>query len=224
MKRPVSDYPPGLVKPFSEEEQAKRRRPLLDREGFRRVAVLIAPTGLYAVLVLISLLGGPRIGAPLIPLPGGGGAEATSPEAGQQPGQLPSRTFPSIPWQTQTPVPPTSATVTPLPSTVDPSTGQPVDRPTTPTTEPTIPGKPTPTTAERSLPPLPPVTKLPPRPTSDPTTAPTTAPTSEPTSDPTTDPPVPPSTRPTTPDNPDQPEPPPPTVVDTLLGLLDRLL
>jgi hypothetical protein len=202
------------VKPFSEEEQAKRRRPWPEREGFRRIAVLIAPTGLYAVLVLISLLGGPRIGAPLIPLPGGG-TEVTSPEAGQQPGQLPSRIFPPIPWHTpaSVPVPPTSAVT---PSTVDPSTGRPVDGPTTtPATQPTVPGKPSPTTAERSLPPLPPATKTPPRPTTDPTTAPTT--------DPTTDPPVTPTNQPTTPNDPDQPKPPAPTLVGTLLGLLGRL-
>jgi hypothetical protein len=197
------------VKPFSEEELADRRRPWLKREGFRRIAVLIAaPVGLYAVLVLVSLLGGPRIGAPLIPLPGGG-ADATSPVAGQQPGQRPTEVFPPIPSGGPTPsrpVPPSSALTTQLPSSVEPSTGQSDDQAPASTAEAKAAGKPSPRIGERPGPSLPPATKTPPGPTTDPTL-----------------PPVTPSDPPTTPDKPDNPDKPKPTVADTLIDLLDRL-
>ncbi|HEU4948455.1 MAG TPA: hypothetical protein VFT31_14995 [Kribbella sp.] len=53
---------------------------------FRRIAVLIAtPTTAYLVIVVNSLLGGPRIDAPLIPLPGTGEPRAVRPVADPRP-------------------------------------------------------------------------------------------------------------------------------------------
>lgn len=230
MKRLVNRYSPGLVKPFSEEEQAERRRFRRKREGLRRIAVLVAaPAGVYAVLVSVSLLGGPRLGAPLIPLPGAGGVDATSPIAGPQPSRLPAKNFPPIPPEVSNPsVPPA------VPPTVAPSTGSADDRSTTgrsaddPSTsgrwnersvadsrgrapgsvdrpaEPQIPGSSTTNPAEHPDPSVPPATKTPPPPP------------------PTTDPPPPPDTPSNPPGNPDEPDQ--PSLADALLGLLDKIL
>ena len=210
------------MKPFSEEGQADRRLPWLKREGFRRTAALIAaPLGLYALLVVISLLGGPRIGAPLIPLPGAG-ADVTSPVAGQQPGQLPSRVLPPIPPDTSasasaTTTTPSSAASTPLPSTppteellpvgTDDLKGQPGPYPGISSSHP-------PRVVEQPGTSRPPATKKPPVRTSHPNpTVTTTAPKP---SDPPTTPDEP--ENPVDPGEPEQPEP------QTLGGVLHDIL
>ncbi|WP_157630320.1 hypothetical protein [Kribbella catacumbae] len=178
----------------------------------RRVVVAVAvPVGVYAVLLVISLLGGPRIGAPWIPLPGGGGVEAATPVIGPPlPGEA-GETLPSIPHEaTPTPSPP------PLSSAPPDEKGQPGQPPATsgpvdghPSTAASLPAEPsavepTPGVAERRNPSMPPATKTPSAP-------------------PPTDPPGTPSTPPTvTPSEPpDQPKP--PTLADTLLVLLGVL-
>ncbi|TCM51475.1 hypothetical protein [Kribbella sp. VKM Ac-2568] len=217
------------MKLFSEEEPAERRRFRRKREGLRRIAVLVvAPAGVYAVLVSVSLLGGPRLGAPLIPLPGAGGVDATSPIAGPQPSRLPAKNFPPIPPEVSNPTVPPAVLPTVAPSTTGQSTG---DRSTTgrsaddPSTsgrwnersvadsrgrvpgatdlpaEPQVPGRSTTNPAEHPDPSIPPTTKTPP---------------------PTTDPPPPPDTPSNPPDNPDEPDQ--PSLTDALLGLLDKIL
>ncbi|TCN40181.1 hypothetical protein EV644_106109 [Kribbella orskensis] len=220
------------MKPFSEEEQAERRRFGRKRGGLRRIAVLVAaPAGVYAVLVSVSLLGGPRLGAPLIPLPGGG-VDATSPIAGPQPSRLPAKNFPSIPPEVSNPTVPPAVLPTVAPSTTGPSTGSADGRSTTgrsaddPSTsgrwnersvanswppgsadrpaEPQVPGSSTTNPAEHPDPSIPPATKTPPPPP------------------PTTDPPLPPDTPSNPPGNPEEPDQ--PSLTDALLGLLDKIL
>ncbi|MFD7156523.1 hypothetical protein ACFV9C_18130 [Kribbella sp. NPDC059898] len=167
----------------------------------------------YAVLFVIALLGGPRIGASFLPLPGGG-PDPAAPVAGLQPGQ-PTQNV-AVPHQTTsspttTPAATPTAVPTPLLTATDPpeivrSAGS------TFTPYPTRPGEtPTPEIVESTGPTHPPVTERPPTAptTTDPTTDPTTArPTVPPTTDPTTSPtarPTTPTTSPTTPDDPGKP-------------------
>ncbi|WP_427888066.1 hypothetical protein ACQHIV_33525 [Kribbella sp. GL6] len=164
----------------------------------------------YAVLFFVALLGGPRIGASFLPLPGGG-PDPAAPVAGLQPGQ-PTQNV-AVPHQTTssptiTPATTPTAVPTPLLSATDPpevvrSAGS------TFTPYPTRPGEtPTPEIVESTGPTQPPVTERPPTAptTTAPTTAPTTGPTTaHPTVPPTTDPtahPTTPTTSPTTPDDP----------------------
>jgi hypothetical protein len=110
------------VKPFSAAVVADRRPPWQDPQRLRQLAAVAgALVLLYAVLLIIALLGGPRIGAPFLPLPGGGPAPA-NPVAGLQPGQ-PTTDGPSIPRGSQTT---TAPAPTPLPSaTTRPAAGYP---------------------------------------------------------------------------------------------------
>jgi hypothetical protein len=197
----------------------------------RRVAALVAaPVGGYAVLLLISLLGGPRIGAPFIPLPGGGGGvEAAAPVAGPlSPGEA-GDTLPPIP-RGETPVPSSPPQSSgPLdeagqpgqpgqscpPGSDDPgeicrpsaTNGSVGGRPSETASRAGDPftGEPTPGVAERRLPSMPPATKTPPVP-------------------PTATPPgVTPSGPPTvTPTGPPQ-RPRPTTIAEALIALLETL-
>jgi hypothetical protein len=211
LKRFSNRYCAGLVKPFSEEEQADRRRPWQKREGLRRIAVLIAaPTGVYALLVVISLLGGPRIGAPLILLPDPGGADAVNPVAGPPSSGPAAKVFPAIPPDTPTaiPVPTSLPTAEPSDQPTEPPIARPPDKAATSTTKPQAPqtvgeAVARPTTGDRPTPTKPPtVTTPPPRPT-------------HPTPPPTTPPPTTPSDPPGRPDHPQ-----PPTLADILRGLI----
>ncbi|HET6743823.1 MAG TPA: hypothetical protein VFH76_33020, partial [Kribbella sp.] len=66
---------------------ASRRSPWQHPRRRRQVATGVGILLLgYLLLVLIALLGGPRIGASFLPLPGGG-PEPASPVAAPQPGQ-----------------------------------------------------------------------------------------------------------------------------------------
>jgi hypothetical protein len=198
------------VKPFSEEEQADRRRPWQKREGLRRIAVFIAaPTGLYALLVLISLLGGPRIGSSLIPLPNPGGVSVVSPVAGPPASRQPTRAYPPVSLES----------VTPAPKPTTPSPGEPRDPGAAKSTG-LAPGSTTtpqgPQTTEQ------PAWQRTPGDRPAPTNRATTAPTDPPA---TTTPPPRPTPPPTTPSdlpgNPDNPQP--PTLADTLVALLHQL-
>ncbi|MEU8221519.1 hypothetical protein [Kribbella sp. NPDC048915] len=192
----------------------------------------------YTVLFFVALLGGPRIGAGFLPLPGGG-PDPAAPTAGPQPGEptqsvavLPPRTSASTPVVSPGATP--SALVTPLPTATTPGeTRVPVGL-TTPYPK-TASGTPTPQIVETIGPTIPVPTKVPPtRPTSgptDPTTGPTdpttrpTDPTTKPTSPPSTTTPTEPPTTPDDPDEPDQPDDPEhPGLLGSLLGhLLDTL-
>ncbi|WP_328330252.1 hypothetical protein OHA70_08255 [Kribbella sp. NBC_00382] len=152
----------------------------------RRVAVVVAvPVGVYAVLFLVSVLGGPRIGAPLIPLPGGGGPEAAEPVAGPMRSGEPGQPLPPVPVGQTPPVSPRETELPCLPGpdqacrAAKPPVGGPTKAPTDgspeepratagPTSGPTggtrHPLKPVPSVAERPLPSMPPATKTPPRP------------------------------------------------------------
>ncbi|WBQ06022.1 hypothetical protein [Kribbella sp. CA-293567] len=197
------------------------------------MVVVAASLGVYAVLVVVSLLGGPRLGAPLIPLPGGGpGVRAAAPVPGELTRGDDSDNLPSIPPQvTAVPsVPPMSTG--PVDETGQPQpygwplvTNAPSAGPTSTTTstpgDPGI-GEPSRGPAERPLPSVPGATKQPPVP-AGPTGTPQTSampqtPDGTPTNptDPTdpTDPTGP--TDPTDPTDPSStPEPTPPTETPT---------
>ncbi|GAA1603218.1 MULTISPECIES: hypothetical protein [Kribbella] len=196
------------------------RRPPWQHPRRRQVAAGVGILLLgYLALFFTALLGGPRIGAPFLPLPGGGPDPAT-PVAGPQPGQ-PSQNV-AIPHQATstpatTPAPTPTAVPTPLLSATDPpevvrSAGS------TFTPYPTRPGEtPTPEIVESTGPTHPPVTERPP--TDPATTVPTAQPTASPTADPTRSPttsPTTPTTSPTTPDDPGKPS--------SVGGFLGRLL
>jgi hypothetical protein len=192
----------GTVKPFS--ATAPGRPPWQDPRRLRQVA---AGAGalllLYLVLAFIALVGGPRIGASFLPLPGGGPAPA-NPVAGLEPSQ-PTQNVPAIPRGT-TPAPGTTPSTSPtaLPTATTPGAGAttaPLPLGTTPCPTPT-PGNPTTQIVDQFEPTVPVATK--------------TQPTSGPTGNPTTS--TMPSTPPTTPDDPEPPNAP------SLGGLLGTLL
>jgi hypothetical protein len=217
------------VKPFSAAAAADRLPPWQNPARLRQFAGTVGLLGLlYGVLAVIALLGGPRIGASFLPLPGGG-PDPAGPVAGLQPGR-PTQNIPTIPHATTSPtpspvVPPPS---TPLPTATIPGVtvaGQ-VRTPATPCPTAT-PGDPTAQLADEYNPTIPVATKTPPsRPTT--TTDPQRPPTSKPTDDPATPPPTttPPSDPPSTPDDPPPPpdDPPPPPDGPSLGGLLGALL
>jgi hypothetical protein len=214
----------GTVKPISAATAADRRPPWQNPRRLRQAAVTVgALLGLYAVLVAIALLGGPRIGASFLPLPGGG-PDPANPVAGLEPSTRLPTGGPTVPRGSETPVPtvpPTPGQTPTLPpaTTTAPGTGQVTDgqQPSTPcpTSQPAGPQL-----VDHPEPTLPPATKVPPKPTSTTTSDPTTQPTKPPaTNDP---PPTTPSNPPTTPDEPDQPdEPHQPGLVG---GLLQTIL
>lgn len=209
------------MKPFSEEEPAEHRRVGPKREGLRRIAVFAAaPLGLYAALVVVSLLGGPRIGAPFIPLPGMDKPGPVNPVAGLPLTGEAMELLPPIPRHSPTPSPLTSTpTMVVLDQLVEPTTatGSQTLRPTVP---PTV--TPTPTTAPTTI--VEPddrrsITLPSTRPVDDPKTPPATRTPPPPTADPTsTTPPTTPTEPPGDPDEPEQP-----TLIDTLRDLLDNL-
>ncbi len=208
------------MKPISAPSVAARRPPWLTRQRPRQAAVAAgALLGLYAVLVVIALLGGPRIGGSFLPLPGGG-PDPANPVAGLEPTRLPTG-GPTIPRGSETPVPtvpPTPGQTATLPpaTTIGPATatGQPTDgQPATPCPTP----KPVPQMVDHEEPTIPPATSVPPKPTTTTTSDPTTQPTKPPgTNDP---PPTTPTNPPTTPDEPEVP--PQPGLVG---GLLETIL
>ncbi|TQJ18403.1 hypothetical protein [Kribbella jejuensis] len=167
--------------------------------------------GGYLVLVVIALLGGPRIGASFLPLPGAG-PQPASPVAAPQPGQVSENV--AIP-HTTTATPGAPSTVsTPLPTATKPGGAE---IPTGSTTTPDAPGTdstPTPEIAETAIPTTAPATRRPP--TADPTVPPTPDP---PTADPTT---ITPTTPPTPTASPTTP--PDPGTGGGLTGALTRLL
>ncbi|MFI5711235.1 hypothetical protein [Kribbella sp. NPDC051620] len=181
----------------------------------------------------MSVLGGPRIGAPLIPLPGGGGPEAVAPVAGPLVAGQPGQALPSVPLgQTVSPgaaeqpcqpgpdhacraSKPSMAGPTVVPTVGSPTGGSPEEPGATagptdvgPTGGTREPVEPTPGVAERSLPSMPSATKLPPRPpvTSKPPGTPG-------------QPPVTPSGPPAPP----KPNPKPTTIAEALKALLETL-
>ncbi|GAA2840331.1 hypothetical protein [Kribbella solani] len=184
---------------------ASRRSPWQNPRRLRQVAAGVGVLLLgYLVLVLVALLGGPRIGAGFLPLPGGGGGpEPVSPVAGLQAGQ-PTENLPRIP-HTPTPTPAPSmlpvatpgvlpsAVPTQLPGATTPGT-RPADAATTPTPE----------IVESKEPTIPVVTATPPVvPPTQPTSGPDSPrPTAQPT-DSTTTPTVTPTTPSTPPSRPD---------------------
>lgn len=170
---------------------------------------------LYAVLVVIALFGGPRIGASFLPLPGGG-PDPANPVAGLEPSQLPT-SGPTVPRGSETPVPTTpptpgqTVTLPPATTTTAPIVGQTTDGQTTPC--PTT--KPVPQVVDHEDPTVPPATKVPPKPTTtvpDPTTTQPPSTTNPPPTTPTNPPPPP-------PDNPEDPDQP-----GLVGGLLDTIL
>ena len=194
----------GTVKPFA--ATAPGRPPWQDPRRLRQVAtgagVLLL---LYLVLAFVAFLGGPRIGASFLPLPGGG-PDPASPVAGLEPSQ-PTQNVPAIP-RGSTPAPGATPTTSPtaLPTATVPGAGAttaPVPPGTTSWSTAT-PGNPTTQIVDQFDPTTPVATQTPPTST---TTAPTSRPTSGPTSNPTTPPPTSttPTTPPTTPNDPDQP-------------------
>jgi hypothetical protein len=210
------------VKPIPAASPADRRPPWQNRQRLRQAALAAgALLGLYAVLVMIALLGGPRIGASFLPLPGGG-PDPANPVAGLEPSTRLPTTGPTVPRGSETPVPPVpptpghTTTLPPATATTVPATGQPTDgQPSTPC--PTT--APVPQLVDHEEPTNPPATKVPPKPTataSDPTSQPTKPPaTTDPS--PTTDPP--PTTNPPPPDEPEDPDQP-----GLVGGLLDTIL
>jgi hypothetical protein len=192
-----------------------RRPPWQNPRRLRQVATGAAVLLLlYLVLVFIAFLGGPRIGASFLPLPGGG-PDPASPVAGLEPGQ-PTQNIPAIPrGTTSSPTPgatPTgiTATASPLPQATTPgvtTTGRPGDPATPcPTTTPT--DQSTPQIVDTYDPTIPTATQTPPTRTT-PSAPPTVTPSGPPPTSST------PTTPPTTPEPPDQP---------SLGGLLGTLL
>jgi hypothetical protein len=212
------------VKPFS--PAPANRPPWQNSAHWRRLTVAVGVLLLlYAVLFLTALVGGPRIGASFLPLPGGG-PDPASPVAGLEPGQ-PTQNLPAIPpssTTTSSTTPPPAAVTTaptPLPTATTPSSAvsPPLVVGSTPWPKPTTPVDPTTQIVEQLKPSPPVVTKTPPPPTRTTTAPPPT--TTKPTRPPTTPPPT--STTPTTP--PTTPHNPPPPPGDTGLGgLLGGLL
>jgi hypothetical protein len=209
------------VKPIPAPSVAAHRSPWLTRQRLRQAALAAgALLGLYAVLVLVALLGGPRIGDSFLPLPGCGPDPAT-PVAGLEPSRIPT-SGPTIPRGSETPVPtlpPTPGRTATLPpaTTTGPvaATGHPTDgQPSTPC--PTT--QPVPEQVDHEEPTIPPATKVPPEPTTTTTTSdPTTQPTKPPvTNDP---PPTTPTNPPPPPDEPEEPDDP-----GLVGGLLDVIL
>jgi len=210
------------VNPFSAADAPDR--PLRQNQvRLRRLAV----TGgtlllLYGVLAVIAALGGPRIGAPVLPLPGGG-PDPASPVAGLQPVR-PTQSVPAIPHGTTSATPTPGVTPengTPLPpaTTSAVTVAGPVDQ-ATPCPTPT-PGESTPQLAEEYDPTVPVTTRTPPSRPAATTTDPEQPSTSRPTGDPTTPPQsTPPPTDPSTP--PDSPLP--PGHDQSLRGILGALL
>jgi len=145
------------VKLFSATVVAHRRPPWQDPQRLRQLAAVSgALVLLYAVLVIIALLGGPRIGAPFLPLPGGG-PEPANPVAGLQPAQATTEAQ-TIPRGSETP-PATTALATPLPpATTPPATGYPTGYPydATPPTSQVVDGRPTILPPNPQTPPPPP--------------------------------------------------------------------
>ena len=182
----------------------------LVRMSRRVVVAVVVPVGVYATLLVISLLGGPRVS-----LPGGGGVVAAAPVTGPPQPSEPGHSLPPIPHQ---------GILTPAPSSPPLSTG--------PLDERGQPGQPPATVDER-----PPATSLPEQPSQPPTVAPTpgvverrnpsmppATKTPPPLSPPPTDPTAPPSTPGTpTPSPTVTPSPKPPSLADTLLILLGKL-
>jgi hypothetical protein len=230
---PVQPLLCGTVKPFSAAAAADRLPPWQNSARLRQFAGTVGLLGLlYGVLAVIALLGGPRIGASFLPLPGGG-PDPASPVAGLQPGR-PTQNIPTIPHATTSPTP--TPVVPPPPSTPLPTATIPgvtvagqLRTPATPCPTAT-PGDPTPQLADEYNPTIPVATKTPPsRPTTTTTTSdPQRPPTSKPTDDPATPPPTttPPSDPPSTSDDPPAPpdDPPPPPDGPSLGGLLGALL
>jgi len=207
------------VRPISAATAADRRPLWLKRQRLRQATFVAgALLLLYAVLVVIALLGGPRIGASFLPLPGGG-PDPANPVAGLEPSTRLPTGGPTVPRGSETPVPtapPTPGQTTTLPpatTTTAPITGQPTDGQTTPCPTTT----PVPQPVDHQEPTIPPATKVPLKPTAtvpDPTTQPTKPPA-------TTNPP-PPTTTTNPPPAPDDPEDPdPPTLVGIIGGILD---
>ena len=171
------------MKPISASSSAARRPPWQNRQRLRQAALAAgALLGLYAVLVMIALLGGPRIGASFLPLPGGG-PDPANPVAGLEPSTRLPTSVPTVPRGSETPVPtvpPTPGHTTTLPpatATTVPATGQPTDGRQAATPCPTT--KPAPQLVDHQDPTVPPATKVPPKPTataSDPTGQPTKPP------------------------------------------------
>ena len=219
MKRWYCRYSASLVKPLSAPSAADRRPPWQNSQRLRQAAYAAgALLLLYAVLVVIALLGGPRIGASFLPLPGGG-PDPANPVAGLEPSQIPT-SGPTIPRGSETPVPtvpPTpgqTVTLPPATTTTAPVAAQTTDGQTTPC--PTT--KPVPQVVDQEEQTVPPATKVPPKPTTTTVPDPTTQPTKPPA---TTKPP------PTTPTNPPPPppdEPEDPEQPGLVGGLLDTIL
>ncbi|MFG1621514.1 hypothetical protein [Kribbella sp. NPDC049227] len=203
---------------------AARRPPWQNPQRLRQVAgVAGALLLLYLVLVLVALLGGPRLGASFLPLPGGGPNPA-NPVAGLQPSQ-PTKNIPTIPGRS-TPTPGSTPVSTPLPPATTPDettgTGTSVVNSGVKTPCPTPVVKPPQQVVDQYDPTTPVGTKRPPTHT----TAPPPDPTTDPPGRPTTPPPTTPSNPPTTPDDPgpQDPDPNPPLTLGGLLGgLLDTL-
>ncbi|MGZ0150444.1 hypothetical protein ACXJJ3_25525 [Kribbella sp. WER1] len=193
------------------------RRPPWQHPRRRQVAAGIGVLLLaYAVLFVIALLGGPRIGASFLPLPGGG-PDPASPVAGLQPGQ--STQTVTVPHQTpSTPAATPTATPTVVPTQLPTATTPPgaTVRTAGSTVTPGSAETPTPEIVESTGPTHPPVTERPP---TDPTTTAPTEPTVPPVPPTTATPtasPTSPTTPPTTPNDPNPP--------GKIGGFLGRLL
>jgi hypothetical protein len=207
LKQLGNRYSAGLVNAMS--ATASRRPPWQNPRRRRQAA---AGAGLlllgYLVLFFVALLGGPRIGAGFLPLPGGG-PEPAVPIAGPQPGE-PTQNVAVLPPRTTatpaaTPGVTPNAVTTPLPTATKPGEVQVPVGLATP--DPTSgPGTPTPQIVQTTEPTIPVATKRPPTapPSTDPTATPSGSPTpsTTPTAPPTSSTP---STPPPTPDDPDQP-------------------
>ncbi|WP_433163040.1 hypothetical protein [Kribbella sp. CA-247076] len=217
------------MKPISAATAAGSRPPWQNRRRLRQAAYTVgALLSLYGVLVVIALLGGPRIGASFLPLPGGG-PDPASPVAGLEPSTRLPTGGPTVPRGSETPVPtapPTPGQTPSLPpaTTTAPGTGQVTEngQPATPcpTTKPAIPQL-----VDHQEPTHPPATKVPPKPTTRPPADPTTQPPDPPTKPPTKPPTEPPPTSdppPPPPDDPDEPND-PGLVGGLLTTILDTL-
>jgi hypothetical protein len=204
---------------------AARRPPWQNPQRLRQVAgVAGALLLLYLVLVLVALLGGPRLGASFLPLPGGGPNPA-NPVAGLEPSQ-PTKNVSTIPGG-NTPTPGSTPASTPLPPATTPAettgTGNSLVDNGVKTPCPTPVAQPPEQQVVDQYDPTAPVgTKRPPTHT----TAPPHDPTTNPPDKPTNPPPTTPADPPTTPDDPgtQDPDPNPPLTLGGLLGgLLDTL-
>ncbi|WP_406050371.1 hypothetical protein [Kribbella sp. NBC_00889] len=199
---------------------AARRPPWQNPQRLRQVAgVAGALLLLYLVLVLVALLGGPRLGASFLPLPGGG-PDPANPVAGLQPSQ-PTKNVPTIPGGSS-PTPGATLASTPLPPATTPEettgTGNSVVDSGVKTPSPTEVVKPSQQVVDQYDPTTPVGTKRPPTHT----TAPPPDPTTDPPDTTTSPPPTTPDDPPTTPDDPGtqdpDPDPDPPLTLGGLLG------